>query len=481
MKNQDDSFITFVMYHALFGKKLFENETEEKMFETYIPENVFGVFSTIRRGEPIPREPIDIHGCIGYWEKNFNTMTKHDVYLNMLQVSYDSLWSDNRRESFPPIETDPESLLELDFMMNPIYPIDKQTGRITISTFKKVTFSNNVYGIIIQSKDKKQKATYLPNVFKNISWDEIIFSIKQKAHIAFEDYDVYAYKIKQVKARFIDMLTRESFCFISIYHFSRLLLENMDTSLRFPFVYLFTNGRLERNTEDDVRNISTLSDVYKYIHLFPILRKKYRLQSDFLQKKVLEIMKNTRSFSSQSLSFLGYLYSNSSKKNPFKKLFCEKLTRDFSSADKEFAQPQIIIGLNEAGCHVPLDGFPYNTLNSKDSLFKINWVIQAMVSLDEKLPRAWLMQLDIVKKIELLLRNPETETNYLAVAFEMMCFVYASTNDTYWWKPLFALFYELEKRKTCHNILYAFLNETARIDITGHILNGFIEMRSIPT
>jgi hypothetical protein len=178
---------------------------------------------------------------------------------------------------------------------------------------------------------------------------------------------------------------------------------------------------------------------------------------------------------------LGYLYSNSSKKNPFKKLFCEKLTRDFSSADKEFAQPQIIIGLNEAGCHVPLDGFPYNTLNSKDSLFKINWVIQAMVSLDEKLPRAWLMQLDIVKKIELLLRNPETETNYLAVAFEMMCFVYASTNDTYWWKPLFALFYELEKRKTCHNILYAFLNETARIDITGHILNGFIEMRSIPT
>ena len=91
------------------------------------PENVFGVFTTIRRFHKLKSYPIDIHGCIGYWDNNFNILTKRDLFSNLLDVSYKSIWSDNRNQYFTPIETDPYSFFELDFMIKPLYKIDKKS------------------------------------------------------------------------------------------------------------------------------------------------------------------------------------------------------------------------------------------------------------------------------------------------------------------------------------------------------------------
>ena len=67
------------------------------------------------------------------------------------------------------------------------------------------------------------------------------------------------------------------------------------------------------------------------------------------------------------------------------------------------------------------------------------------------------------------------ETNYLAVSFEALCFVYRATHKLS--ELLFQLFFELEQRKICTNTLYSFLDNSARVDITCHILNGLIQLQ----
>lgn len=81
--------LTFVMYYSLFGKQLYEDDIE---IIKSCPKETFGVFSIIRRANKLKSYPIDIHGCIGYWNENFDTLSPETLYNNLLRVSYDSMW-----------------------------------------------------------------------------------------------------------------------------------------------------------------------------------------------------------------------------------------------------------------------------------------------------------------------------------------------------------------------------------------------------
>jgi len=457
--------VTCVMYYSLFRKKLIHNES--KLFKSF-PKNVFGVFSTVRRYNKIKSHPIDIHGCIGYWDNNFNSLSEKDIYNNLLRVSHDAVWIDNRNKYFPPIEKDPQSLLELDFMLNPIYKVNKATG---IIEKLNVPFSNITFGIIIETADKTQRATYLPNVFPNISWNKLVESIKNKANITSQDFNIYAYKIVQVKSSFITLLTGEIFNYISIYKFSRFLLDNMNPRLVFPFAHTYKNNTLKWSYDDDVRNISTLSEVYRYTTLYTGVASKY--EQETIKQKIVDIVNNMDRYSSQSLSFLGYVFPllkiNNSK-------FCQMLLQDLPSADDEFAKPEMIIGMNHAGCITNIKDMSL-TFDQNDSIFKMNWIIQAIVSFNKK-PSPSLIFILANKINEIINSKQRTETNYIAVAFESLCFTYKSmtTRKAYLLPKMFELFFELEKRKTNNNALHTFLDKTARIDISGHINNGFAEL-----
>ena len=179
------------------------------------------------------------------------------------------MWTDTRNHYFPPIETEPETTFELDFMLNPIYSIDTKSGVIVkLNTI----FTNKKFGIIIQTTDKSQKATYLPNVFPNISWKNMIISLKNKANIRSTDFQLFAYKITQIKSKFINILTGNFFGYNCVFNFARLLIDNMKLNLKFPFIYSYRNNILEWNANDNVRNISTLSDIFKYINLLINIR-----------------------------------------------------------------------------------------------------------------------------------------------------------------------------------------------------------------
>lgn len=463
--NNNDNLVTLVMYYSLFNKQLTDNKTDIIKF---LPKKVFGIFSTIRRARKIKSYPVDVHGCIGYWDTNFNTLNKIILYNNTLKVAHDSVWKDNRNRYFPPIETEPETTLELDFMLNPIYSINKTSGIITKLNKK---FTNKNFGIIIQTTDKSQKATYLPNVFPDISWKNIVTSLKNKANITSDDFELFAYKITQIKSKFINILTGEFFSYTCIFNFSRLLIDNMKLNLNFPFIYSCKNNMLEWNSSDDVRNISTLSEILKYINLYPDIATKTEFTS--IKKKIFYILQNINQYSSQSLSFLGYIYKLFNINNEH---FCKKLLQTLPFAESEFEKPEIIIGLNHAGCHLKEHLLGSLTYNSNDTIFKMNWIIQSIISFNKKPSNKLIFILE--KKIDDILKNKKNiETNYIAVAFEALCFIYARHMKMKILNQMFELLFELEKRKSCYNVLYAFLDKTSRVDITGHIINGLFELR----
>ena len=103
----------------------------------------------------------------------------------------------------------------------------------------------------------------------------------------------------------------------------------------------------------------------------------------------------------------------------------------------------------------------------------MNWIIQAIISYN-KIPSSKLIIILERKINELLIKT--IETNYLAVSFEALCFIYQSNRKVSLLNHLFQLFFELEQRKKYYNVLYIFLQGSARVDITGHIMNGLNQL-----
>jgi len=161
-----------------------------------------------------------------------------------------------------------------------------------------------------------------------------------------------------------------------------------------------------------------------------------------------------------------------------KKDFCEKLMNDLPFVETDFARPEIIIGLKKANCIFKKnDIIPFLTYNLNDSIFKMNWIIQAIVILNKK-PSQLLINI-VEKKIKdtILSKKKRMETNYIAVAFESLCFAYYSTGKSFLLNLLFELFFELELRKNFYNVFYSFLDNNARVDITGHVNNGLLLLK----
>ncbi len=461
--------LSVVSYYSLFKKKLFD---DDMMIINQLPTDSFGVFVTIRRFTKLNTYPNDIHGCIGYWDNNFQKLSQSQLYDNMLRVSYDACWTDSRKQYFPPIQFDPLSYLEIDFMMKPIYKIDINTGNIIELNQQ---FTNKEYGIIIQNKDGSRRATYLPNVFPRISWKKLLESIKGKAGISpiENDFEVFAYKIKQLKTQFISLLTDKIFSYINIYHFSRFLLDNINTTLPLPFQlpYSCKNNILEYNSEDDVRNIATIGDLVKYTSLPGIITK------DEIKpiKHIIDLILGTMNYSSQALSFLGHILKN--KNSKIKNRYYMKLLMDLKDAEEQFEKPEIIIGLHKAGFMLKSEKEILESLIfiSDDTIFKMNWNIQAICSFGIK-PSKQLVNILITKINQMIQGIEQIETNYIAVAFEALCFAINNQNRKKLLSLLFILFFELEKRKSCYDVLYTFLDGSARVDITGHINNGLCNL-----
>jgi hypothetical protein len=250
----------------------------------------------------------------------------------------------------------------------------------------------------------------------------------------------------------------------------------MKLELTFPFPYAYINDNLKWNKTEEVRNIAVLSDIFKYIIHFKSFADENELKQ--IKNKIYFILTNLKYYNSQGLSFLGYMYNNTYNFNiKNKDKYCLKLLNDLKIAEPEFERNEIIIGLNKAGCSnsILLSYSDTLTFEIESSIFKMNWIIQALISFNKIISPELII---IFKtKINTILKNiKEIETNYIAVAFEGLCYIHKANPNKETISMLFQLLFELETRKNNNNILYNFIDSTARIDITGHIINGLYQL-----
>ena len=63
-----------------------ENYIEEKSVGDLPYDKIFGLFTTIKRSQKLPKFPVDIHGCLGYWTDNYRQMTPQEIIKKLAEL-----------------------------------------------------------------------------------------------------------------------------------------------------------------------------------------------------------------------------------------------------------------------------------------------------------------------------------------------------------------------------------------------------------
>jgi AMMECR1 domain-containing protein len=375
----------------------FHKRYDERVFDE-IPENAFGVFVTVERSIKLKSWPEEIHGCIGNWNNDFSAMTKEELLSNAMDVSYKATWVDQRKDYFPPIHHDAYARYEIDFMLQPVYKVD-DNGMI-----KNKKFNNKEYGIIVTGKNRR--ATYLPDVFPDKSWEFIKKSLLKKGEIE-KDFSFFAYKVlaySEPLYKIIDSFDLNPFKnFIHQYYKKHV-----------PYM---VGKRVHYDKTQAVRNIATIYDI---------------LQLGIADSKLKKIMINDlsqyKNTSRQALSFLILAYNKLGIEKNFIKEVCERLYNEIDELEPIFELGEVLIALNEV-CPVKnilLKKQRDMYKNKKENIFQCNWESKFLYSLyktgisknsSNSYFHKHLNEL-VMKVIELSSSyNHETETNYLVVLY----------------------------------------------------------------
>ena len=120
-----------------------------------------------------------------------------------------------------------------------------------------------------------------------------------------------------------------------------------------------------------------MGSIYEYTKKFKYTANKDEI--DKIKNKINIILKHLDRYSPQSLSFLGFMYNLHSIKNT---KYCNKLLTRLTEkdVDQDFELPEIIIGLSKAGCKFNKISVSFTL---KDSIFKMNWIIQVIIAYDK--------------------------------------------------------------------------------------------------
>jgi hypothetical protein len=431
-----------------------------------IPLQSFGVFVTARRA-PLPKWPEDIHGCIGYWTPDFHEEHRDVLLEKACEVGYNAVWEDERSKSFPKsILKEPDSALELDFMMLPVIPVDSQTGRL--STNSKA-FDTNIYGLLVVGLDGNQ-ATYLPGVFSQISWKSLKDHVLEKANSLAGRF--YAYRIRQLKIPLGSFCDSPNVALCLKESFKRMLYQNAHKSYPF-FPIHFQTGKFKYEKKEDVRNTGLLLDLVEAFQAgvpFTKAQEMYLSQSIAATAR-LPISNQAKAFLLPCLSAMGFRTEH----------LCRHLVSHLRDMDRQLQFGETIVGIAKGGCKYMLLPYRKYILESypfqgPDAIFQLNWDCQALVAIGQKpFPKPVLET--FVSVLQEIHPGPETFTNVLAVSWECIQTVYPHCS-LYFQKQLdkYRLYicWLLQQRvDETYPTIYTMLQGDARLDITSHVLGGW--------
>ncbi|VBB18638.1 AMMECR1 domain protein [Yasminevirus sp. GU-2018] len=249
--------IDSVIDHALFGKM-----TNTNFDLRGLVTDIFGCFVTVVRSDSssVLSESSDrVHGCIGYWDPDCNELSRTELFSSLMRASVDAVHKDPRKERFGSLYSDFDAYIEITLMTLPLIPIDKVTGIMTFSNTKR-KFDNDDFGAIVEDSDKskfKPRATFLPGVFHQKSWDYVSNQLSRKAGVdkSGDTVKFYAYKGVVYKKSLADR-------FIS--HYIDFINDSYTNLSKIPYQVSRSASDTYNVTYDSgsyVRNIATLRDL----------------------------------------------------------------------------------------------------------------------------------------------------------------------------------------------------------------------------
>ncbi len=463
-----------------------------------IPDNLFGIFASIHRQRLNINNPTNndnVHGCIGYF--NMDGMTRENIIKKGFDVSYSACWEDNRSSHFSDsILFDPSATLQIYYMKKPYYIINKENGMIEELNKK---FNNSNYGIIAIDNRTKERATYLPNVFPNKNFNNIKNDIIVKASYSSKNksqYTFYAYTCDIYEISFSDLLSKPQLT-LHIESFIDFINNYFESNHNFIPYSMNINNKINIQMNQNVRNIAS---IYDYLFLCKYLNKLPEKNSIIYNKIINNIQhyiikqqkkNNMQQAGTFLLLVLKDFYKNSGYNyTPNINIYYNLLSDNkVNLLNQQFELPQILIMLsiikpNKNIISKFLHKF-YKTINNYNkidinNIFFYNWFAKLLfeIYINNTLSNnnQFILKIkDILsnKIIEIVKEyNNDIETNYMAVAFEGLSALYTMDKDSIKYKYIYYLFIELEKRRNKYS-LYTFLNGSARIDITTHVLYGF--------
>lgn len=162
--------------YAMFGISTMNDANLERAAQRKLSlssKSRFGVFVTLRRHENVFNvdrlDETQIHGCLGHWTPNYKSMTPEELVVQVRQLARDVRFKDERRLQFDTdVDEDASAVIEISFMNLPLGEVNAPA------------FSNKTMGLVVDSGAGK-RATYLPGVFPNASWNHISHSLREKA------------------------------------------------------------------------------------------------------------------------------------------------------------------------------------------------------------------------------------------------------------------------------------------------------------
>ena len=480
----------------------------------YVPSKCFGVFITIKRVlSKLTKYPRDIHGCIGYWTPKYTIMKKDDIIKKLIMVSKDAMYNDERRKYFNPIENDPLSIVEIDFMLLPTLLISN--GLLP----NKTEFHNSQYGLIVQN-DSNNRATFLPKVMSDtVSWKYISTELCKKANIIDESHIKYlAYKIQQLHITFFDILNFSKLEYV-IFLLDSFVNETVKHSRVNKFIpYIISknknkNKNVSINTMDTIRNLSVIETLIVASNFINVILdddiiKLLKENIKYLDQQIKNDAHDVH-FQEQALISLYITWNKLIKQDEWNINYniILKLISNISNTERDFERGQTILTILKYFDTLQnniFDNFISNVINlyeldyknikvssiTINKVFKLNWDSNVLTEIYKSLSKSsatlqkrslnTMIKQVITLYLELFEKYNQSfetlETNYIVVFFQgimsiMNSKIKITTTIINKLKIIiFKCFLVLMKR--WHKGYLYFIEGTARIDITGHFIDA---------
>jgi AMMECR1 domain-containing protein len=220
----------------------------------------FGVFVTLHRNENefLLDDPDahQIHGCLGHWTPKYQTMSPEELVSHIHQLVQDVRTKDDRRRNFATdVDQDASATLEISFMNLPLREIDD---------VNQSQFSNQTQGLLVDS-GRGKRATYLPGVYPNASWNYIAQSLRQKAGLGrtsaarFYSYDTTVVSFQVHNTLFSALSAsylRTDVAFFYLRHYDKFV----------PYEYNAATKVASVDVGESVRNAACIGDVIEFAH-----------------------------------------------------------------------------------------------------------------------------------------------------------------------------------------------------------------------